>query len=275
MSAANQTKIFGMKLGVDPKILVVGLMALAGLLFWFNSRGDDTHPSSAPITRSNELATAEAPAPAAAGRPRNSRDRRLRGSGDRGTLKLKTVAPGSGDVDPVLRLDLLEKLAKVEPAPEVRNLFQLEATPPPAQALAQAAQAAAPKPVINVPVQAPPPSLPPAPQANVPLRYYGFAKPSRSGDANRGFFMQGDDVLVAAEGQTLQSSFRIVQLTAQSAVVEDTRVHLNQTLPLTPEALEQGGPANAFNRDNGMQPNGMMQPQPNGFQNQNEGADPQ
>jgi hypothetical protein len=264
MSAAGQTKIFGMKLGMDPKILVVGLMALAGLLFWLNSRGDESHPSTPAASRTAESAPVEEPPAAATTRARTARDRRNLRSNDRSTLKLKTVAPGSGEVDPVLRLDLLDKLSKVEPAPEVRNLFELEATPAPAQQVAQAPKPVVPAPIVPVVPQ--PAPAPPQPQANIPLRYYGFAKPSRPGDVSRGFFMNGDDVLVAAEGQTLKNSFRIVQLTPQSAIVEDTRVHLSQTLPVTPEALDQGG-SNAFNHQNGMM-------QQNGFPNQNEGNEP-
>jgi hypothetical protein len=269
VSAANQTKVFGMKLGVDPKILVGGLMAIAALLFWINSRGDEPRSATPSVSRvNNEPAVVPEPAPA---RARTTTDRRRGTRNDRAALKLKTVVPGSGDVDPVLHLDLLEKLAKVEPAPEVRNLFELEAPKPALQATAPVA-----KPVV----QAPLPPMPVmqarmmTPQINIPLRYYGFAKPAHAGDASRGFFLEGDDVLVAAEGQTVKGQYRIVQLTPQNAVVQDTHAGATQTLPVTPEAMQQGN--SALNQQNGMiqQQDGLQEQFPNGPPNQNEGNEP-
>jgi hypothetical protein len=260
MSAASQARIFGMKVGVDPKFLVLGLVAVAGLLFWFNSRADDTRPTGQTAIRGSESANVAGPT---ANTGRNVKDRRVRG--DRGSLKLKTVAPGTGEVDPLLRLDLLEKLARVEPAPQTRNLFEV------GPAAAQQAAALPVRTITPKPVLPPQPVVTPAmqltPQINIPLKYYGFARPSFPGDANRGFFMDGDDIMVAAEGQTLRGQYRVVQLTPGNAVVEDTQAKLSQTLNVTPEALDQG--ANAYNRQNGMMQNGAMQngPMQNGFQN--------
>jgi hypothetical protein len=243
-----------MKLGIDPKILVVGLIALAGLLFWFNSRGDEV-PSSgqAAAARSAEPASV----PVASSRARTTSDRRRSGRDDRATLKLRAVAPGTGEVDPVLRLDLLEKLAKVELPAQARNLFEMGPAAPPPQTAALPVRTIVPKPVVVQPVVA---AQPVTPQVNIPLKYYGFAKPSTRGEANRGFFMDGDDILVAAEGQTLQGRYRVERLTPTGAKLEDTQVKLSQMMPVTPEALEQGSNANAYNRQQQMMP-GMQQQQ--------------
>ena len=41
MSAASPTKIFGIRVGIDPKFLIGGLIVLAVILFWYNSRSDE------------------------------------------------------------------------------------------------------------------------------------------------------------------------------------------------------------------------------------------
>ena len=44
---ARQTKIFGLRIGVDPKILGAGLAVLTLFFLWFNLHGDDDeHPAS-------------------------------------------------------------------------------------------------------------------------------------------------------------------------------------------------------------------------------------
>jgi hypothetical protein len=59
------------------------------------------------------------------------------------------------------------------------------------------------------------------------------------GEANRGFFMEGDNVLVAAEGDVLERRYLIVALTPNTAKVEDTQLKQGQDLPVTPEAVAQ------------------------------------
>lgn len=237
MSSATQTKIFGIRVGVDPKILVVALIAIAATLFWFNSRGDQAG-SSVPSTAIHAQFLNSGPAVGAkrnqlADRRRNSRD-------DRGTLRLRAVDPTRGDVDPVLRLDFLDRLAKVAAPTSVRNLFESG----PAE---QAGQASLPNRVIPVkapvltPVIAPTYPIPTQMVAHIPYKYYGFAKPLNSGDASRGFFMDGDNILVAVEGELLQNRYLVVQLTPNAAKLEDTEAKLGQTLAVVPQALESGG----------------------------------
>ena len=197
MSTATQTRIFGIRLGIDPKLIVLALIAVAGLLFWYNSRGDeDAHPATTAAAHLSEPAAVTVPTGATRTRPSGQR---RRGRDERGTLKLPAVVPANGDIDPILRVDLLDRLAKVELPAANRNLF--ESGPTEAEML----QAAVPNRVIPLkPVAAltPPtvvPQPPVMPQVNIPLKYYGFARPSSTAEANRGFFMDGDDILVAAE----------------------------------------------------------------------------
>ena len=238
MSSAAQTKIFGVRLGVDPKILVGALVVLAGVMFWYNSRGDDEPGNSS----SGSHAALPAALPPAIDTARNRVQRRRTGRNDQGTLRLRSIDPTHGDIDPELRLDLLQRLANVKAPSAMRNLF--ESGP--------AAQAGGPfggmpnriiattKPVSLPPVQSAVPVMPKI-EANIPLKYYGFVKPVNSGDGNRGFFLDGDNILVATEGQLVQQRYMVVQLNPLSARLEDTQIKMAQTLPVVPEALERGG----------------------------------
>jgi hypothetical protein len=78
---------------------------------------------------------------------------------------------------------------------------------------------------------------PPQPPFNIPLKYYGFVKPSAHAlDGSRGFFMDGDNILVGGEGDVLEKRFLIVALTPNSARLEDTQAKQGQELQVTPEA---------------------------------------
>ncbi len=249
MSAAAQTKIFGMRVGVDPKILVLGLVAVAGLLFWYNSRGDEAG-AGAGSSGHAEPASAN---PALITKSHSALDRRRGARDDRGTLRLKSVDPTRGDIDPILRLDFLARLGKVQEPTTMRNLFE---TGPAALIGGGAAM-----PNRIIPVKAPvmPPIIKPAPllptqmTVNIPLKYYGFARPSNPGESSRGFFMDGDNILVAVEGQLLQHRYLVVQLTPNSAKFEDTQLKMAQTVPVVPEALAPSGGI------------GRAEPQPGGF----------
>lgn len=241
MSAQTETRIFGLKVGVDPKWLVAGLLLLAGAIYWFNSRDDHETGTPAAVNQTTQSAVEGAnPAPVTTARSRGRNGRRRTGRDDRGTLRLQNVTPANGDIDPVLRLDLLDRLAKVEMPKAMRNLFE---SGPAAEIKDDTALPV--RTIVPAPIQPTQPiatvaPLPAAPQVNIPFKYYGFARPSIAGEANRGFFLEGDDVLVAAEGQVLRQRYRVVQLTGTTAKLEDTQINIAQTLPVMPEAIDQG-----------------------------------
>lgn len=229
MSAAAQTKIFGIRVGLDPKILAGGLIAVAVALYWYNSRSDDTAPAVA-VQPHNSAA------PATSGPRRRPVMRRQNTSNDRGTLRLRAVDASSGKVDPTLRLDLLARVQTVPAAANMRNLFEIGPAP------ATAEQTKPIKGPIIVPTQVAPPVANSAQAAqemavNIPLKYYGFAQPAATDEGNRGFFLDGDNVLVATEGELLDQRYLIVELSPNSARVEDTQVKKGQTLTLVAEAL--------------------------------------
>lgn len=259
MSTAARTKIFGIQLGIDPKILVGALIGVAALLFWYNSRGDEQPASGA----STHIAEAVNVAPPVIAKSHVQSQRRRGMHDDRGTLRLQTVDPTHGDIDPVLRLDLLDRLGKVQAPAGTRNLF--ESGPAQAQGMANLPNRIVP---VKAPIPTPPVigGYPTASQmaVNIPFKYYGFAKPVNPGEANRGFFLDGDNIIAAVEGQLVQQRYLVVQLTPNTAKLEDTQVKMGQTLQVVPEAIEQAGTgAAAFNQPGnpqGLNRPGMLQP---------------
>ena len=231
MSTAAQTRIFGLRLGIDPRLLVGGLIAIAVFLFWYNSRSDDTEGTPAGILRTQSSRT---PPPLA----RRTPVRRAIAANDRNVLRVRPVDATHGDLDPTLRLDLLSRVQSVPLAPAGRNIF--ESGPGP---IANAGPGAIKGPIIPVAPKpgAQPPVMPAAmvPQVNIPLKYYGFAKPVNKRRGNLGFFLEGDNVLMASEGELIQKRYLVVQLTPHGARLEDTQLKQDQTLPVVAEAATQ------------------------------------
>jgi hypothetical protein len=232
--AARQTKIFGLRIGVDPKILGGGLAVLTLFFLWFNLRGsdDDEHTANA---GSAAAVRPHVPSPVSHSPARRSHAPPR----DRGTLSMKPVDPTRGDIDPTLRLGLLERMKALQFHEGGRNLF--EAGP-------ELAAGNLP-PVPKGPTMMPKPITPPVIAAqnsgpavmpvNIPFKYYGFVKPAGSGESNRGFFMEEDNVLVGVEGDMLKSRFLIVSLTPTSARIEDTQTRQGQDLMVAPQAVSQ------------------------------------
>jgi hypothetical protein len=233
MKAATGTKIFGMRVGVDPKLLVGGLVVLAGFMFWYNSGGDDT-PSTTAAARHSE--SPSVPALSASARSKNARRNRV--TNDRGVLRIRPVDASRGDIDPTLRLDFLARLQSVEQAKAGRSLFEIGPDP---VAVAAALPPVPKGPVIPVvsqqtvagPVQALPP------QVNIPLKFYGFVRPAQKGQNSRGLFLEGDNILIAAEGELIDHRYLVRELNAATARLEDTQIKQGQTLPVVPEARQQ------------------------------------
>lgn len=230
MSAANTTRIFGVKLAIDPKILVGALIALAALLFWYNSRADDSRGSSSSIRPNPAVDPGGGTAP---GRKTSPPRRGTPSMNDRGVLRMRPVDPTRGDVDPTLHLALLKRLRAVEEGKVGRSVFEIGAAATPETA---AVKITGPKIPVG-PVIAAPPVAPAPPPVNIPFKYYGYAKPGENGEVNRGLFLDdGDNVIVAAEGQTVKGHFLVVELTPRQARIEDTQLRRSKDLPVTPMA---------------------------------------
>lgn len=226
------------KVGADPKKIgiLVGLVAVAGFVYFYNSNSGESSGGAPAVV--NRPAT---PA-AAAGMERTHAAYRnpQQASGSarefRPSLKPKNIDPAA--IDPTLRLDLLAKLKKVTPDAGTRSIFEIAAAPPTPAALKvpePAKIALAHRfmgPMLPKPVQ--PPAEPKAPP--IPLKFYGFVNKTKQGD-KRAFFLDGDDIVIASEGDMIKKRYKIVRIGINSAVVEDTEFKSNnqQTLPLEAE----------------------------------------
>jgi hypothetical protein len=114
--------------------------------------------------------------------------------------------------EPQLRLDLLAKLQKEESLGARRNIFN--ATPPPPE-LTQEQKREQERRYPTVP------QPPPIPPVQVPGEFFGYAvRPAPSG-TRFGFFKNGDDVLVVAEGDKFFSNYRLIHIGNDSADVEE------------------------------------------------------
>lgn len=138
-------------------------------------------------------------------------------------------------IDPILRLDLLAKVQAVEPGGGGRNLFQFG--PPPVRAELKGPEPKViPQPVVPVvragDDAAKPAGPPPPPPIN--LKYYGFST-ARSNGRKMAFFLDGDEISVVAEGDTVKKRYRVVRIGVNSVLMEDTESKRQQSLPLTEE----------------------------------------
>jgi hypothetical protein len=233
-----------MNLGAEPKkVVILGALALVGgYVFYTNVlSGPDTPAANAPKT----LDTSVAPAPVlsvSASSATTTRKKASRSSQEfRPSLK---PAPDEkrnyATIDPTLRFDLLAKVQAIQPEGGARSLFQFSTAPP--AAIVNPTQVAAihPKPRIIGPEPPPPPpgsvkAAPEPPPPPITLKFYGYSTPRTDG-AKRAFFLDGEDIFVASEGELVKKRYRVVQIGVNSVVMEDTQFKNNrQTLILQQE----------------------------------------
>jgi len=135
-------------------------------------------------------------------------------------------------IDPILRLDLLAKVQGVELAGGSRNLFQY-GPPPVREALKGPEPKVIPNPVVKAADDPAKPAAPPPPPP-ISLKYYGFSTPRNNG-RKMAFFLDGDEISVAGEGDTVKKRYRVVRIGVNSVVMEDVESKRQQSLPLTEE----------------------------------------
>lgn len=244
-----------MRLGAEPKkvVILVSLLAVGGIVYYINSSDSPSGgPSSTPVRVQSPAApavinTVRPPSP----RQNISRSRAgiARGSGSLQEFK-PTLKPKDGvdpaKIDPILKLAMLEHLRKVGVEASGRSLFDFATGPPPAPA----AEVAKVKPIHpggkpfigpidtkgvqeRAAAAAAAPKPPPPP---IPLKFYGFTNLVRQGH-KRAFFLEGDDIFVAGEGDVIKNRYKVVRIGINSAVVEDTSNQHQQTLPLEAEGV--------------------------------------
>ncbi len=227
------------------KIAVLGGLGLVLVyLVWSNvfSGGSSTQPAPAPQAHAVSpyaQVPPDGPPPTASAEPaRKANAPHSSGLEDfKPSMKrARLLAKDPTQVDPTLRLDLLARLQNAKFEGDMRSLFEFSqaALPPikePKQIHPGPVRAFGPQPLPPPQVYVPPP--PPA----IPLKFYGFVNPLRP-DVKSAFFLDGEDIIVASEGQTIRNRYRIIRIGVNSAVVEDLQYKNQQPLPLVAE--EQG-----------------------------------
>lgn len=156
------------------------------------------------------------------------------GTGLPGVLAADTKFQPLDVQEPALRMDLLEKIRKLEYTGSHRNIFVAEQPVAPRSAMAAPA---APK-----PVGAPLPQLPPPPPPlQVPAEFFGYAS-QQHGGRRVAFFTSGDDILVVGEGETFLGRFRLVRINNDSADIEEisTSRHAKLQMVQPPEQTATG-----------------------------------
>jgi hypothetical protein len=239
MSAAAPSKAGGLKLGAEPKkVVILGiLLAVAAALLISNLSSNDSGAPASPTPVTHPATAPVAAAPIA--HEQATRRRPNQRSSERNILRMRTVTVEAqrGDIDPTLRLDLLARLKNVRLTGGERSLFEAGAAPVPAAAVAP------PTKIMPGPL----PSTAPAsgqeaaagpPPVVIPLKFYGFSAPATATGPRAGFFLDGDNIIIANEGELIKNRYRIVKLMPKSAEVQDVIAKVQQTLPLTPEGTE-------------------------------------
>jgi hypothetical protein len=228
--------------GAEPKKLaVLGGCVLVATYFYFSNRTPSDSASSASVSSSRAVPAAEAPVPLLRKLAKTRHGAQSNTSLEfHPTLRFKEGDIDRAKIDPTLRLDLLDKVQNAKIDSINRSLFDVLTAPP-----VDMAKIPEPGPIIPIFERfgPPPPSKPqviakaPEPPAPpIPLKFYGFINPVRSATDKRAFFLDGDDIIVANEGQLVKSRYKIVRIGVNSADVEDTQFKNNkQTLPLVKE----------------------------------------
>ena len=145
--------------------------------------------------------------------------------GAKGVQTSETVFRPLNVEEPQLRLDLLEKIKKLEYSGSHRNIFVFGPPPPPPKSPEQIAREEFRK---QGPERPPPP-----PPVTVPAQLFGYASMPTSGK-RVAFFLDGDDVLVVEEGSVFLNRFRLDKIGNDSADVEEISSGRHATVQMVP-----------------------------------------
>jgi hypothetical protein len=236
------------KLGVEKKeerwkAYVFGVLVLGGVYAAYTNLAPDSGSRSS----SSSGARAAAPVPTTPGQEAPAPVRRQINGRVASDFrpKLRDARPENrpdpAKIDPTIKLGLLAKVQNVTMDGGVRNIFQFgQAVPlteaagggpiPKVKPLALTNQVSA----TQKPLDLGPPPPPPAPP--IPFKYYGYS--AVKGDTRkRAFFLDGDDIIVAWEGDLIKNRYKVVHIGLRSVEMEDTQFKNNkQSLPLADEA---------------------------------------
>jgi hypothetical protein len=227
-----------MNLGAESKkiVMLAGLVVVGGYVFYSNVLSSPD--AEKPKTVEQPLVPTPGPSMVAGRGPSLRKTFRTRTETFQPKLPTRPEdKPNYATVDPTLRLDLLAKVQAVEPQGGARSLFQFSVAPPAEGVKVTEVGPIHPQPVVYGPKPPPPPVPPPPtpPPPPITLKFYGYSTPRADGQ-KRAFFLDGDDIFVAAEGEMVKKRYRVVQIQVNSVVMEDTQYKNNrQTLILQQE----------------------------------------
>jgi hypothetical protein len=226
--------------GAEPKkVAILVVIAVVGTgVYLYNRNPSGDSPAAAPPILSRAPVTTSYGTGVA--HPERTSARVVQSASSSGarefrpSLKIKNIEPSS--IDPTLHLELLAKLKTVGVDGSSRSLFEIGVAPPTEVTAKEPAKIEIRRAFVG-PQPPPPVVIPPEPKAPpIPLKFYGFVNKSKVGD-KRAFFLDGEDIVIAAEGDMIKKRYKIVRIGINSAVVEDTQFKSNneQTLPLEAE----------------------------------------
>lgn len=130
----------------------------------------------------------------------------------------------AADLDPTLRLDLLEKSRQVDYEGGSRNIFEPYTPPPPPPP--PAPPATDPLPAVRTP------TAPPA--STIPLKFYGVAE-HPDGRPKKAFLTDGEEIFIGQEGDLIARFYKITRIGVSTIELEDSRDRRRHQLPLLEE----------------------------------------
>jgi len=150
------------------------------------------------------------------------------------------------NIDPTIHTELFAKVQEAKIEGGQRNLFQFGAAAPvelpkkaePIVKIAKVFDYPRPLPPPPPPAQPPPPT-PPTPPS---FKYYGLAT-KRIDNKRTAFFLDGEDIILATEGMTVKSRWKVIRIAAESVMLEDGQTKKQQSLAISEEA--GGGTGNS------------------------------
>lgn len=224
-----------MKVGAEPKkVIFLGVLLVVALVVFYTNVLDTSSPEISPTAGLPARVTPPVPVKTQTSTRTASTSRRS--NEFRPTLKRSPEERADpAKVDPTLHLGVLEKLQTVKFNGSGRNLFEFGTAPPTPQEIA-AAKTPVPKIIPQPPPQQTPasqvaatPVKPTAPP--IPLKFYGYISTPK-GTARRGFFLDGENIVVATEGETIKNRYKVVRIGLNNVEMEDTQFSQKQTLRL-------------------------------------------
>jgi hypothetical protein len=117
-----------------------------------------------------------------------------------------------------------------------RNVFQFAPAPPKEPVKLAGVEPTVPVHVFygpRPPAPPPPPALP-APPPPITLKFYGFSTSADNGKKTA-YLLDGDEIYLASEGQTVKRRYKIIRIAASSILIEDLDAKHQQSVPLTEE----------------------------------------